>query len=264
MKRTAFIGMAGILLILVGCGEDAFAPERMDAPGVLSELDHSDAVPTAAVTDLHPWIVTDTLVLVRWTEVDDGTGAPADYRVKYSEGPLVDWKTATVGCDRWLRGEAVGAFIQCEVEGLEPSTDYEFQLMSFRMEDGRWAGARYSNTARATTLQLRTDPVTDLTARDVTDASMTLAWTQVDDGTGEPARYRLRYGPDPMVPWRSGAIGCDLPGDAIGAEIECTIDGLEPGVTYRALLMSFRLEDGVWVGARYSNYILITTAESGG
>lgn len=223
-----------------------------------------DAVPTAVVTDLHPWIVTDTLVLVRWTQVDDGTGAPADYRLKYSEGALADWKSATVGCDRWVRGEAVGLFIQCEIEGLKPSTEYEFQLMSFRMEDGRWAGARYSNTARATTLQLRADPVTDLAARDVTDAGMTLAWTQVDDGTGEPARYRLRYGPEPMVPWRSGAIGCDVAGDAIGAEIECTIDGLEPGVTYRALLMSFRLEDGVWVGARYSNYILVTTVEGGG
>jgi hypothetical protein len=33
------------------------------------------------------------------------------------------------------------------VAGLDPDTPYDFTLMSYRIENGAWAGATYSNLA---------------------------------------------------------------------------------------------------------------------
>jgi hypothetical protein len=109
-----------------------------DAPGAVDDLE------IIAITH-H---ATQSSLTVRWTEVNDGTGAPAWYRVKYGT-PLLDWKVATVGCDRTIVGVAVGAEMTCTISGVPWGMVYEIQLMSYRMVDRLWVDALLSNLAWA-------------------------------------------------------------------------------------------------------------------
>ena len=218
------------------------------------------------VTDLEVTSTTSGTATLRWTQIEDGTGEPARYRLKYAEAPLENWKNATIGCERTIHGTEIGAPISCTVEGLEASTAYEFQLMSFRTVDGAWADAEYSNVAAATTESGGGEPppppddhVSDLAIVDVTSSTMTVRWTQIDDGTGSPARYRVKYSPPP-ISYGSATRACTIEGEQIGAELSCTIEGLEAGTTYDVQLMSYRLEDGRWADARYSNVVTGETA----
>ena len=46
--------------------------------------------------------------------------------------------------------------------------------------------------------------VSDLNVSGTTDATATLAFSQVDDGTGQPAKYEVRYASGPMA-WGSAS-----------------------------------------------------------
>jgi hypothetical protein len=87
---------------------------------------------------------------LRWQQVSDIEGFPAWYRVKYAE-PDIDYKTATIGCDPSIEGTEILADMTCTIEGLEPGTTYDVLLMSYRLEDGAWVGARYSNLVTGAT-----------------------------------------------------------------------------------------------------------------
>jgi hypothetical protein len=206
------------------------------------------------VDDLVVTSVTDSTIDLRWTQVDDGTGRPAEYRVKYALPPI-DWATATVGCQ--VKGRTIGAPISCRVSGLTAGTTYDFQLMSYRVKKGVWQGAVYSNIATGVTTSLSaagTRAVTDLTVTSATTSALTVRWTQIDDGTGNPARYRVRYAAPP-ISWSTAALGCDtsLSGAQIGAAMSCTIGSLTAGATYDVQLMSYRLVNGAWQNTALSN-----------
>src|SRR5690606_33073281 len=141
------------------------------------------------------------------TQIDDGTGAPADYRVKYRLPPM-DWRTGIVGCSRVV-GTQIGATLSCTVSGLDAMQMYDFHLMSFRLENGLWAGALRSNVATGVTGgAAAADRVQDLSIDGATPTTLTVSWTQVDDGTGNPAWYRVKYG-SPIVTWKAATIGCE-------------------------------------------------------
>lgn len=92
------------------------------------------------VTDLRVVIAssTNTSMTLRFTEVDNGIGLPADYDIRYIASPLNHWwwgsgtsvKRGT--CTSPLKGIKVGASRTCTVTGLTPGTNYEFQLVAFR------------------------------------------------------------------------------------------------------------------------------------
>jgi hypothetical protein len=91
----------------------------------------------AQVTDLAVAGSTTASVTLRFTEVDNGAGGPADYHVRYRAGtPFGNWGTATVvtvgSCANPVRGAKVGATRNCTVEGLSPGKEYTFQLVSMR------------------------------------------------------------------------------------------------------------------------------------
>jgi hypothetical protein len=250
-RRLIWLMVAGPAF--AGCGEIPIEPEIVP----------SFAVPSPdGVTDLRVVGRTSTALTVTWTQVDDGAGGPATYRLKYAPPPI-DWRTATIGCDRTMRGTSIGSSMSCEVQGLAPGSTYELQMMSFRVVDGAWQGALYSNIASGSTSGATAFEVTDLEATGVTSSTIDLSWTQVDDGTGAPAWYRVKYA-TPPIDWGRATIGCDrtIRGTEIGSEISCTIEDLTPGRTYDVQLMSYRLVDGVWRNARYSN--VATTTTSGG
>src|SRR5438132_6589252 len=87
--------------------------------------------------------------------------------------------------------------------------------------------------------------VTDLAVAGTTLNSVTLAFTEVDDGTGKPAKYDVRYAAKPMS-WasaadvRQGTCAVFMVGSAIGAKRTCTVLGLTTAGSYDFKLVAFR------------------------
>ncbi|PYO49516.1 MAG: hypothetical protein DMD72_04695 [Gemmatimonadetes bacterium] len=87
------------------------------------------------VTDLKVSAIDSTGVTLTFTQVNDGTGKPAQYDVRYAVAPI-SWGSATSvtsgTCAVPVTGTAIGSPLTCTVLGLTPATSYEFQLVSFR------------------------------------------------------------------------------------------------------------------------------------
>ena len=88
------------------------------------------------VSDLAVVGVTDTGATLTFTEVNDGTGRPASYDVRYQVGGIT-WGPTALGvtqgtCATPVAGTAIGAKRTCTVLGLTPATAYQFQLVAFR------------------------------------------------------------------------------------------------------------------------------------
>jgi uncharacterized protein YjdB len=87
--------------------------------------------------------------------------------------------------------------------------------------------------------------VSDLAVSSIANTSITLSFTQVDDGTGQPANYDVRYSTAPMV-WgsasstASGSCATPVAGTAVGTPLTCTILGLSQSTTYNIQLIAFR------------------------
>jgi len=104
-----------------------------------------------------------------------------------------------------------------------------------------------SGTAAITVTAAATNPgaVTDLAVPGVTDSSVTLAFTEVTDGTGAPASYDVRWAAG-TIAWASatdvarGSCATPMSGSAIGARRSCTVLGLAAGVGYQFQVVAFR------------------------
>src|SRR2546428_7839658 len=93
------------------------------------------AVQPATVLNLVVASTTDTSVTLSFTEVDDGTGQPASYDVRYAVGSISWGSTPSVTagtCATPVTGSAIGATRSCTVLGLAPATAYQLQLVAFR------------------------------------------------------------------------------------------------------------------------------------
>jgi hypothetical protein len=107
------------------------------------------------VTDLQASVTGSTGVTLSFTQVDDGTGQPAKYNVRYAVSPL-SWGSATSTtsgtCTTPVAGTAIGSKISCTVLGLTAATNYGFQMVAFRgtMNLNAVYGS-LSNTVSATT-----------------------------------------------------------------------------------------------------------------
>src|SRR6185436_8324893 len=87
--------------------------------------------------------------------------------------------------------------------------------------------------------------VSDLTAAQATDSSVTLSFTEVSDGTGQPASYEMRRAAGAMSWDSAGRITegtCKVPmsGSTIGATRTCTVLGLSPATAYAFQLRAYR------------------------
>jgi hypothetical protein len=222
--------------------EPVFPPERSGAP--------------RTVDDLRPVGQNTSSITLSWTQVDDGTGNPAWYRMKYSEGRM-DWPSATVGCSRTMRGTAIGSTMSCTVTGLTPATEYEFQLMAFRSVDGVWVASTLSGITIGTTASTAVD---DLSVAYREMGGARFVWTQIDDGTGNPARYRLKHASD-ITNWKDATTICTVVGTAVDEQIGCSFasgDFYADEETFEIQLMSYRVDaNGVWRDAKYSNLVVV-------
>ncbi len=104
-----------------------------------------------------------------------------------------------------------------------------------------------SGTAALTVTASVTNPgrVTTLAVAGVTDTSVTLSFTEVTDGTGQPASYIVRYAVG-TIDWGTAsepARGTCTPpvvGSVIGAKRTCTVLGLAAATGYQFQLVAFR------------------------
>lgn len=130
LTRVKYLAVAAPVAIVLGCLADPVALDsgkRGIDPG-------TPAVP-GTVHDLATTAVTDSSVTLSFTEVNDGTGQPAKYDVRYAAGAL-SWggaKSVARGtCATPLRGAVVGAKRTCSVLGLASGTAHGFELVAFR------------------------------------------------------------------------------------------------------------------------------------
>ncbi len=95
------------------------------------------------------------------------------------------------------------------------------------------------------TISADPDTVADLTATAATSTTITLSFTQVNDGVGRPANYEVRYAVAPMT-WgtafsvASGTCATPVLGTGIGSALTCTTLGMLPSTTYNFQVVAFR------------------------
>jgi hypothetical protein len=112
---------------------------------------------------------------------------------------------------------------------------------------GKSGSATLTVTGTGTVTTTSTNPggINDLTVASTDSTSATLTFTQVDDGTGQPAHYDVRYAVAPLS-WgsansvTSGTCATPLAGTAIATRMTCTVAGLTPATTYNFQLVAFR------------------------
>ena len=102
-------------------------------------------------------------------------------------------------------------------------------------------------TAAVTVTATVTDPgtVTNLAVASVAANSVTLSFTEVTNGAGQPASYDIRYAAGALS-WAAatsvsqGTCAVPVAGTAIGATRTCTVLGLASATSYQFRLVAFR------------------------
>jgi len=175
--------------MLFGCLAEPVSPERTP------EVPVTPSAP-GTVQDLATAGVTDSSVTLSFTEVNDGTGRPAKYDVRYTAGTL-SWggaRSVSAGtCATPLIGTAIGSKRTCSVLGLASGTAHGFELVAFRGTLNLNAVfSDLSNVATATTVG-STAPVASIS---VAPASTTLlvGGSRQFQATLEDARGNLLTG----------------------------------------------------------------------
>ncbi len=147
---------------------------------------------------------------------------------------------------RWvLLSLSLAALFACEHQITDPSqSPIEFRRVGTRIKPGQ---------------------VTDLAVTATSDSGVTLTFTEVTDGVGQPASYDVRDATG-IFSWAAatsvtrGTCATPMAGAAIGAKRDCSVLGLERGTTYTFQLVAFRgtMQQNAVYGAR-SNQVSATT-----
>jgi len=134
----------GIQITSVPCSQFNFNPGQhyvsisaFDTSGNESVLspDFPFVIVSNIINDLRITAVTATGFTLTFTEVDDGTGMPANYDMRLAT-PVIQWGSASsVGsgtCSTPIGGSSIGASRSCTVTGLALTTGYQFQTVPYR------------------------------------------------------------------------------------------------------------------------------------
>jgi len=127
-SRTFVLAVIATTIGVVACGPDVTS--LIEAKKVAPRFAVS---PAGTISDLSVSAVASTSVTLSFTQVDDGTGLPAIYDVRYAVTPI-SWGSApsvTSGtCSTPVAGTAVGNLVTCTVLGLSPSTlSHHFKVL---------------------------------------------------------------------------------------------------------------------------------------
>jgi len=300
------------------------------------------------VADLSIANVTDSSVVLRFTQVEDGTGEAASYAVRYGSPDFSMSWDAQVSTERLFAGSQAGSILEVPYTGLLADTDYAFRVAAVResldgvrvygdytqsvsartaavvqppapgeeeeeeiysisisptslelegvgttgqlsavLKDGsgsqvegaslNWATsdteiATISQeglvTARAVGTALITvsaaccgssdtisviilqeqevvatpETVTDLQVVETNGTSVVLAFTEVDDGTGNPARYAIRHQTPNLVWWQAFETEETVLGQQVGQTLQVLRNSLNEETAYEFQLVSYRGE----------------------
>src|SRR5690349_23437166 len=87
--------------------------------------------------------------------------------------------------------------------------------------------------------------VSDLAVAATTDSSVTVSFTEVNDGNGGAASYEVRLAAGTIswgsaAPVVSGSCSTPLAGTSIGTKRTCTVGGLTAGTSYQFQVVAFR------------------------
>jgi hypothetical protein len=229
---------------------------------VRERREEEDSRKPDTVEDLRISGATLTSVHLAFTEVSDGTGKPAWYRVGYAPtATSLSWPDDFMmvregSCAKPVEGTEVGSSFTCEVPRLSPDTDYTFKLIAYR-DDGNESRVfgEPSNRVRESTGEDNASgipsTVRDLRTTGSGSRSIELAFTEVGDGTGKPAYYRVRYAPSASNPsWpddyntiTNGACANPVEGTGVGSKFSCEVGGLASGTDYDFGVIAYRYDD---------------------
>ena len=185
------------------------------------------------VSDLSVSAVESNSVTLSFTQVDDGTGKPASYDVRYAVAPISwgDAASATSGtCTTPVTGTGIGSRLTCTVLGLSASTNYNFQLVAFRGTLNMNAVFGGLSNIVLTTTSNTTTPVATVTVG-LVNASLTVGETTQATATTRDANNNVLTGR--AISWSSSnnavasvsALGLVTAIAAGTAQIIATCDG---------------------------------------
>ncbi len=192
------------------------------------------------IPDLRVTIVNATDMTLALTEVDDGTGQPAKYEVRYAT-PTINWPTSLAvpsgTCGPAVAGTTIGATLTCTITGLSPTTPYQFQVTPYRGILGSTAVAGpLSNITGATTGGAPPTPsdLVVLASDDYTRAN------------------NIDLGPDWTTiissPWSIVANNARTPGAGAGFGVEVNTTVLPDNQWAEAIIQTITGSANLWVG----------------
>ena len=129
--------------------------------------------------------------------------------------------------------------------GLSASTTYSYTVAAY---DAAGNASGQSAAASTTTHAAATGAVgtaSNLSASAAGANSVTLSFTEVTDGAGQPAKYDVRFSSSGTL-WggarsvTQGTCSTPLAGTTVGAVKTCTVLGLSPSTAYQFQLIAFR------------------------
>lgn len=197
---------------------------------------------------------------LRWTQVSDGAKGVASYYVAVDTAPL-SWPNAAIEADL-VEGTAVGTALIHQIFGLQQGRTYYAQLVAVRLRvDSLPVLGAPSDLLEIETPSSPLEAVSNLSVTSVGPTTVSLSWTQVDDGAGAPANYLLAYGP-PVLNWESARpTARSVLGTTASPTRFYTVDGLAPSTSYEFQLATVRGEPSATSDASVrSNLVAATTS----
>lgn len=190
-----------------------------------------------------------------WATVVDGRGRTLYVPVTWSTSSAA---IATVSSSGLVSAKSAGVVtVSAQVDQLSASV----QLDVLAASGGGGGGGGDAATVPGT--------VQDLGAAGATYSSMTLAFTETDDGTGQPANYEIRYDVTggefdwSRAPKVTKGTCSNVTGSAVGNRVTCLVDGLLAETPYQFRVVAIRASGEDVVYGPLSNIASGTTDAPG-
>lgn len=197
---------------------------------------------------------------LQWTQVGSGPKRPARYFVVVGS-PAPAWDSG-LPQGKIVEGTEVGVPIAYVLEDLDRASLYSAYVVAFRAIDDSVLFSEPSAPVFFTTDAFAPEDVETVTLGSFGETFATISWTQVDDGSGRPANYLVRFG-TPTVTWQDNAASAtEVVGTNIGDPLSFSATGLQPGAQYQFRVASMRgraADTSIVIGAP-SPIVTMTTA----
>jgi len=257
-RRTLFaVAVTLTAAATFGC-QDPAEPEPPKADEAVTAT--ADGPPRTVSNLQVVWIRPNSFKL-SFTEVDDGTGNPAKYDIRYARG-TISWGSAssvTFGTcqSQQTTSKGAGQSFYCSIEGIPSTSDpYQFQVVAYRgtLNQDAVFGQLSNVASNQGAPSGRPGAVTDLRVSSAYSNAVYLKFTSTDDGNRGVANYEVRFAPSPISwgsasrsPGNNGAgssnASCkNLKGEESqgpGWLTTCFVVGLSPGVHYDFQLVPY-------------------------